>query len=379
MAFILNVNYASSPPGDTHFFTKNFSPPARLARPLFLDAGGGPLKLAAPLSIRPPHSVCPTVPATLPAPNRPMELRKTCLAGRDCLEAINTLLHRLRLEDPFAELHDAIDPRWWWREDDAPHPERQIFWQDETGPGPRPVAALLLYDEGRAWQCDFLRLPSLLPTVAGALVAEVLGILSRLAKPVRVTLRESDEVFRGALEGRGWQQKSAAVIQAKPVAAVRSAAAASQFPRGYRIESRAECPARPHPLAHRGRNPPDVEEQLAGCALYRADLDYAVIHTATDTVAAYALFWLDPITRTGLIEPLRTEDGHQRRGLATHLVGWGIRRLVEGGATTIKASYRDGNEAARRLFRRCEFPHLVRKLDYQSPTPAATPTRVGNR
>ena len=33
-------------------------------------------------------------------------------------------------------------------------------------------------------------------------------------------------------------------------------------------------------------------------------------------VAAYAVFWFDPVSATGLVEPMRTDDSHQRRGLA---------------------------------------------------------------
>ena len=36
-------------------------------------------------------------------------------------------------------------------------------------------------------------------------------------------------------------------------------------------------------------------------------------------VAGYALFWFDPVTQVGLVQPMRVEEAYQRRGLArTH-------------------------------------------------------------
>jgi GNAT superfamily N-acetyltransferase len=67
-------------------------------------------------------------------------------------------------------------------------------------------------------------------------------------------------------------------------------------------------------------------------------------------VAAYSLFWFDPVTATGLVEPMRTEAAHQRRGLARHLLGAGIDRLTAAGARRVKVCYGPGNRAARNLY-----------------------------
>jgi RimJ/RimL family protein N-acetyltransferase len=67
-------------------------------------------------------------------------------------------------------------------------------------------------------------------------------------------------------------------------------------------------------------------------------------------VAAYALFWADPETGVGLVEPMRTEDRYQRQGLATRLLGAGLDRLTACGCTRLKVTYMVDNEAARRLY-----------------------------
>ena len=62
------------------------------------------------------------------------------------------------------------------------------------------------------------------------------------------------------------------------------------------------------------------------------------------------MFWYDPVTRTGLVEPMRTEDAHQRRGLARHVLTAGVDRLVEAGAERIKICYEPGNPASSHLY-----------------------------
>jgi ribosomal protein S18 acetylase RimI-like enzyme len=91
--------------------------------------------------------------------------------------------------------------------------------------------------------------------------------------------------------------------------------------------------------------------------------------TDTGDVAAYSLFWMDPVTRVGLVEPMRTEDEFQRRGLGSALLSEGICRLREEGAESIKVSYRETNEPARGLYHGRGFRDLFRKLEYRRETP----------
>jgi hypothetical protein len=80
---------------------------------------------------------------------------------------------------------------------------------------------------------------------------------------------------------------------------------------GYLLQSRADRPDGPRPLT--ARNGPAVEDRLRQTSLYRPDLDVAVV-TEADECAVYALSWYDSVTRVGLIEPMRTENDHRRRG-----------------------------------------------------------------
>ena len=51
------------------------------------------------------------------------------------------------------------------------------------------------------------------------------------------------------------------------------------------------------------RNGPLVEHRLRQCSLYDPTLDLAV-EDERGTVAGYALFWFDPSTEVGLLEPM---------------------------------------------------------------------------
>lgn len=49
------------------------------------------------------------------------------------------------------------------------------------------------------------------------------------------------------------------------------------------------------------------------------------MHAATRTgPAAHGMFWYDPVTETGVVEPMRTHDDHQQRGLARHVLTTGV-------------------------------------------------------
>jgi len=51
-----------------------------------------------------------------------------------------------------------------------------------------------------------------------------------------------------------------------------------------------------------------------------------------------------------VVEPMRTEDEHQNRGLARHVLTSGIDRLVLAGAKRIKICFDPANAAARHLY-----------------------------
>jgi GNAT superfamily N-acetyltransferase len=116
-------------------------------------------------------------------------------------------------------------------------------------------------------------------------------------------------------------------------------------PDGFAVVDRAHSADRPHPM--RPRNGSEVETRLRETSLYDPELDLAVFAPNGD-LAGYALFWNDPVTGVGMLEPMRTEDGYQRIGLASHLLASGLDRLADRGAQRLKVGF--DTEAARNLY-----------------------------
>jgi GNAT superfamily N-acetyltransferase len=261
--------------------------------------------------------------------------REEIRTGAAYLDAATELLRRVRTAHPTAGLMEAADLQWWWRTPRPTDDLGQVFWFDDAG---RPDAAMIATDWGDGIALD----PILLPDATPDRVAHVVerGFARAGASGldvVEVMVDRADDVMLTILAGHDvetWMNADARP-DVSPLAG------------GYRLASRLDTAPRPHHLI--GRNGPDVETRLRQTSLYRADLDLVVLDRRDD-VAAYGVFWFDPQTRTGLVEPMRTEDTHQRRGLARHVLTAGLDRLAGAGAERVKICFRPDNPASGHLY-----------------------------
>jgi ribosomal protein S18 acetylase RimI-like enzyme len=267
-------------------------------------------------------------------------VREVRVSGRDALVLATELLQRARLADPEAGIWEAADLQWWWRKPRASDAVDQLFWVDDDG----PVAAVVLTDWGGRWGCD----PLLVPGTGSLSIAEVwpraVADADRLAlRDVRVLARDDDHALLELIAGSGFAPTDEGSGGTWLDADDRPAPA--PLPDGFTIADRESGPPRPHPM--RRRNGDEVEARLRECSLYDAGLDLAV-ETEDGEVAGYALFWFDPVTKVGLVEPMRVEDAYQRRGLARALLADGVDRLARRGARRLKVGF--ATEAARALY-----------------------------
>ena len=264
-------------------------------------------------------------------------MRRALLRGLDRLNATTSVLQRARRADPTFGLWEAADVQWWWR---LPRPTDELalpVWFDEAG----PVAAAGLTAWPHACQTDVFVVPSIVSaeevwaaTMEAA--AEHPNVLLELlvreddAQLADVAI-ESGFTLTDELSGTTWMDPDArpAVEQVD----------------GFTIVDRVTRADRPHPMIP--RNGEVVEQRLRQCSLYDPALDLAV-EDANGTAAGYALFWFDPTTRVGLLEPMRVEDEYQRRGLARMLLTNGLDRLAREGARRLKVGFE--TDAARNLY-----------------------------
>ncbi len=109
---------------------------------------------------------------------------------------------------------------------------------------------------------------------------------------------------------------------------------------------------------------PTLPRDFGECSLYRPELDLYIV-APDGGIAAYGLFWADPVTRVGLVEPMRTEDRHQNHGLGRHLLTVGLDLLARHGCTRLKVTYFEGNDPARLLYLGAGFQPRTRSGTYR--------------
>jgi ribosomal protein S18 acetylase RimI-like enzyme len=275
-------------------------------------------------------------------------VREEHRVGIRYLREVTTLLQRVRAAHPTAGVFEAADFQWWWRTPRSTDVLPQLFWFDEAG---RPEAAVIATDWGDAIGLDPIVMPDADPDWIAHVAERGLAHANESGfDAVEFVIDRADEVVAYVLARHGFTIMEHEAVDSWLAADARPAT--SRLRSDYRLASRLDTLSAPHHM--RVRNGPDVEERLRQTPLYRADLDLVVLD-GDDRAAAYGLFWFDPETSTGLVEPMRTEDDHKRRGLARHVLTAGINLLVDAGADRIKVSYRQDNPAASTLYNEVGF------------------------
>ncbi|MBV9830590.1 MAG: GNAT family N-acetyltransferase [Marmoricola sp.] len=256
------------------------------------------------------------------------------LAGLGYLAAVTSILQDVRLADPTAGLWEAADMHWWWREDQHTDPAEHQVWFD----GGRPVAAAVFGRWGQQWGADVIGRPE----ATSVLADELWGFVAERHRhdPVEMLVREDDEASLAAAGACGFHAQETPLRTGWMDAADRPGPV--DPPDGFALTS---YDGGRHWMAP--RNGDRVAELLAETGLYRRDLDLALTHEGE--VVAYALFWADPVTGVGLVEPMRVEDAFSGRGLGRVLLRAGLYRLAAGCAR-LKVSFDPSNTAAARLY-----------------------------
>jgi GNAT superfamily N-acetyltransferase len=269
-------------------------------------------------------------------------LRERRVSGVDYLALVTDLLQSARRRAPHAGLWEAADMQWWWRRDQHQDAAAATFWLNEG----QPVAAVITTDWGSRVGIDILRIDPASNELLDVVWPRAMERVAELAdSTVEMLIDEADSTLAAALDRAGFVASDHTDVTTWMAAVDRPAV--TPPPSGFDLVSRDQVGDRPHHMI--ARNGDAVGQRLAECSLYRADLDL-VVYDADGTVAAYGLFWADPRTGVGLVEPMRTEDPFQRRGLARAVLTAGLDRLAAAGCERLKVSYEPDNAASRHLY-----------------------------
>ena len=268
-------------------------------------------------------------------------MREEHRVGIRYLQEVTTLMRRVRSAHPTAGQFEAGDFQWSWRKPRTTDVLPQLFWFDDAG---RPEAAAIATESGDAILLDPIVMPDATPDWIAHVVERGLAHANEAGfDTVEFVIDRSDDVMTDVLAGHGFTAMEDELVESWLAADARPAT--SPLHSDYRLAGRLDTLAAPHHMIH--RSGPDVETRLRQTSLYRPDL---VADDSRENVAANGLFWFDPETATGLVEPMRTEDDHQRRGLARHVLTAGINLLVGAGAVRIKICFELDNPAAKGLY-----------------------------
>jgi len=279
---------------------------------------------------------------------------------------VTALLQRVRSAHPTKGLYEAAELQWWWGIPRSTDNLGQLFWFDQLG---RPEAAVIATD-WRDWiTLDPIVMPDATPDWVAHVIERGLGHATESGfEAVQLEVDRADDVMREVLVGHGFAIKEDGLVETWLAADARPDI--SPLHDDYRLSSRLDTMLRPHHMIK--RNGPDVEQRLLQTSLYRSDLDLLVLDR-DDNNAAHALFWYDPEIATGVVEPMRTEDDHQRRGLARHILTTGIDLLAKAGAERIKICFEPDNPASGHLYLSVGF-EPVKQTDVFSGRARARPS-----
>ena len=289
-------------------------------------------------------------------------MRQELLTGLDRLSAMTTLLNRIRLAEPRAGVWEAADLQWWWRRPRASDEVVVPVWFDDAS---QPIAAAVLTAWPHGWALDVIRLPGLTVMLDDLTEPAWTQLERRNEAPVIEAIVAADDLELGA-----WYEQRGFVVAAEVWSGWQTAAgrpAVRAAPSGYRLVDRSirgADVAPQHPMV--GRNGPDVEARLRQTPLYDPKLDVAML-APDGSVAGYSLYWHDPITGVGLVEPVRVEDEHAGRGIGYAMISAGLDRLANAGATRLKIGWE--SERAGELYTRLGFTDVDTLKTYRRTPP----------
>lgn len=112
--------------------------------------------------------------------------------------------------------------------------------------------------------------------------------------------------------------------------------------------------------------PGDAYRAVMRSPAYRVDRELVVV-APDGRFAAFLIYWLDPISRSALFEPVGCHKDFQRQGLTRALMYEGLRRMRAAGMATAIVLHERANAAATALYTAVGFRPRYLITDYRKP------------
>ena len=144
------------------------------------------------------------------------------------------------------------------------------------------------------------------------------------------------------------------------------------LPDGYRMRAvkgleEAAAIAGAHAAAFPGAKwTPELYRYVMESPGYDPKREFVVV-APDGTLAAFTVTWHDPISKTGLFEPVGTHADYRRRGLGKALLRFGMGEMKRAGMKSAIVMNAPTNEASIALYRSCGFEPLHLIDDYTKP------------
>lgn len=193
---------------------------------------------------------------------------------------------------------------------------------------------------------------------------------------VLAAAHRGDTVRRDLLVARGWEleENGAEVINRRALEDLPDSTA----PEGYRFRSvrgveEADAVAAVHAASFGSEWTPELYARVMTSPGYDPRREF-VAEAPDGTLGAFAVTWHDPVTSTGLFEPVGTHPDHRRRGLAAGLLTFGMQAMAAAGMKHAIVGNLGSNEASRNLYLGAGFEPWQVIDDYAKPVGDLRPT-----
>jgi ribosomal protein S18 acetylase RimI-like enzyme len=190
---------------------------------------------------------------------------------------------------------------------------------------------------------------------------------------------DCDEDRARLLHSRGYAP-TAELYMCYTTRSLRTLIPASGLPDGFTIrpvegEQDAERLCAVHSGAFGSKWLPDEYVNVMRTPGFHRDRELVVV-APDGRFAAFLIYWLDPISKSGLFEPVGCHRDFQRRGLTKALMLEGLRCMAAHGMDIAIVKHFAGNEAASSLYRSVGFTIKYRIADFRKVMSGSEPSHA---